>query len=52
MTTDKAWKRAANRVLRKSGLRLASYEESGWYYRVTVAFEGETDTTQVWVTEI
>lgn len=51
MTTDKAWKRAANRVLGKSGLRLASSNEAGWYYRVTVNFEGETETTQVWVTE-
>lgn len=52
MTTDKQWRRKANLTLRKSDLRLASTEEAGWYYRVTVTLDGETDTVQVWATDL
>lgn len=45
---DKTWKRAANKSLKKKGLRLATFEESGWYYNVVV--DGEV--TNVWVTDL
>lgn len=51
---QKAWDRAANRVLKKERLRLASSSEQGWYYRFTVPDSQEFDggTVQAWVTDL
>lgn len=45
--SDKAWKRKANRFLNKYNLKLATYDEAGWYYNVVV--DGEA--VNCWVTD-